>query len=292
MYRKSNVAIAIVAFATSFAIGMYIIFLLLWKPAKITFEGPTANIRGQYSLSASVENLPKGVNVDSFSLRLGRQIVSTSTDGNFSMVPFSPGNGMYVLSAYIDNGDSLQVEVNGFDFVPSVEFEFASPKSFNKCYSFSVKVKNVPQNLFVRSFKLCSGNTIVSSSESGSFSNIPSSSDSGRYTLSAMFSNGEVLDSLVSGFDPIQMINPMTIQELESLINSCDSRLELGQHSKVVSNPRIILQNSKDPNDASISLISDVHGRLRFHIWSRVEVQSVEYNSQNQINQMTLYIHY
>ncbi len=164
-------------------------------------------------------------------------------------------------------------------------------------YNLTININNLPKKAVAHYFihdKL-KGDT-VSKSNNGRFRAIPAT-ESGEYSLYVHWTDslgypGLAVDTLLTGFKPFEKpkIKKLEANELENLINKCDRKLSV-RNTKISSALRLeftnIMSEEKRPET-----IDEIYNKIKFGMWSSINVTSVDYNDDNQVVQITMLINH
>ena len=136
-------------------------------------------------------------------------------------------------------------------------------------------------------FLLLDGDSIIMTSQTGQFVGIPLREEGYDLQVKAQWPDTVLfsLPVLVTGFVHLEKVNPLSKDELQSLICSCDPELSSGKH-KALSQPlNVVVEESQlDP----ISTLSQVIQYIKLKRWKGVIVKNVEYDSTGHLTSITI----
>ena len=176
---------------------------------------------------------------------------------------------------------------------------FGAPKCDYKtlAYNFTVNINNLPPKAEAK-FAIYDNikKDTVANCNDGQFKKVPSN-ESGMYQLYIQWSDslgyqGFGIDTLITGFKHFEKPKMVKLEasELERLINKCDRKLSV-RNSKISPNMKLDFTNIR-VDEKCPETIDEIYNKLKFGLWSSVNVASVEYNDDNQIVLITMTINH
>lgn len=136
-------------------------------------------------------------------------------------------------------------------------------------------------------FLLLDGDSIIMTSQTGQFVGIPQREEGYDLQVKAQWPD-TVLFSLpisVTGFVHLEKINPLSKEELQSLICSCDPEISSGKHKALAQPLNVVVEDSQHE---PISTLSQVIQYIKLKRWKGVIVKNVGYDSTGHLTSITI----
>lgn len=127
----------------------------------------------------------------------------------------------------------------------------------------------------------------------GKFTSVIPSAASTYYLRVVNVNTGESTDAMpVKGFVKLMMYEKITKSELEKICNSGDYGTAPAKFNHRIASKLVIVTNGINDGERGVASVADVCQKVMMGTWSSVNVEDIEYDSQNRMKKLTLRVNY